>query len=95
MIRCYAHTDTQSFTLSSHSFTRAANCLESLISQVVKRVVTIPASTVPAKPFHTMDASAPPSDNAYDAVVIGTGLPNAILAAALARVGRRVLHIDR
>ena len=37
----------------------------------------------------------PPSDNAYDAVVIGTGLPNAILAAALARVGKRVLHIDR
>ena len=37
----------------------------------------------------------PPSDNVFDAVVIGTGLPNAILAAALSRIGRRVLHIDR
>lgn len=31
----------------------------------------------------------------FDAVVIGTALPNAILAAALARVDKRVLHIDR
>lgn len=31
----------------------------------------------------------------FDAVVIGTGLPNAILAAALARIDKRVLHLDR
>ena len=30
----------------------------------------------------------------FDAIVIGTGLPNAMVAAALARVGRRVLHLD-
>eukprot|EP00038_Savillea_parva_P021718 m.35858 g.35858 ORF g.35858 m.35858 type:complete len:665 (+) comp5336_c0_seq2:190-2184(+) len=32
--------------------------------------------------------------DSFDAVVIGTGLPNAILAAALARIEKRVLHID-
>ncbi|XP_077983640.1 rab proteins geranylgeranyltransferase component A 2-like isoform X2 [Glandiceps talaboti] len=31
----------------------------------------------------------------YDAIVIGTGVPESILAAALARIGQGVLHIDR
>ncbi|XP_021352296.1 rab proteins geranylgeranyltransferase component A 2-like isoform X1 [Mizuhopecten yessoensis] len=34
-----------------------------------------------------------PSD--FDVVVLGTGLPESILAAALSRVGQKVLHIDR
>ena len=33
-------------------------------------------------------------DTAYDVIVVGTGLTESIAAAALARVGRKVLHID-
>eukprot|EP00036_Acanthoecidae_sp_10tr_P023642 CAMPEP_0206318496 /NCGR_PEP_ID=MMETSP0106_2-20121207/17219_1 /ASSEMBLY_ACC=CAM_ASM_000206 /TAXON_ID=81532 /ORGANISM="Acanthoeca-like sp., Strain 10tr" /LENGTH=137 /DNA_ID=CAMNT_0053750197 /DNA_START=1 /DNA_END=410 /DNA_ORIENTATION=+ len=36
-----------------------------------------------------------PDDAKFDAVVLGTGLPNAILAAALSRIGKTVLHLDR
>ena len=36
-------------------------------------------------PFHTP----------FDAVVMGTGLTECILAAAFARAGRKVLHLDR
>jgi RAB protein geranylgeranyltransferase component A len=31
----------------------------------------------------------------YDVIVIGTGLTESILAAALSRIGKIVLHIDR
>ena len=31
----------------------------------------------------------------YDVVVVGTGLTESILAAALSRIGKTVLHIDR
>ncbi|XP_031566062.1 rab proteins geranylgeranyltransferase component A 2-like [Actinia tenebrosa] len=31
----------------------------------------------------------------YDAIVLGTGLPESVVAAALARVGQKVLHLDR
>eukprot|EP00123_Amoebidium_parasiticum_P010416 comp20091_c0_seq1/m.24746 comp20091_c0_seq1/g.24746 ORF comp20091_c0_seq1/g.24746 comp20091_c0_seq1/m.24746 type:complete len:698 (-) comp20091_c0_seq1:488-2581(-) len=31
----------------------------------------------------------------YDVVVVGTGLPESIVAAALARIGKKVLHVDR
>jgi Rab proteins geranylgeranyltransferase component A len=33
-------------------------------------------------------------DSYYDAVVLGTGLAESILAAALARAGKTVLHLD-
>ena len=31
----------------------------------------------------------------YDTIVLGTGLTTSILAAALAKAGQRVLHVDR
>jgi RAB protein geranylgeranyltransferase component A len=31
----------------------------------------------------------------YDVIVIGTGITESILAAALSRVGKIVLHLDR
>ena len=31
----------------------------------------------------------------YDAIILGTGMPESILAAALARIGMKVLHLDR
>ncbi len=31
----------------------------------------------------------------YDVIIAGTGLTESILAAALARIGKTVLHIDR
>ncbi|EDO49686.1 predicted protein, partial [Nematostella vectensis] len=31
----------------------------------------------------------------YDAIVLGTGLPEAVVAAALSRIGLKVLHLDR
>lgn len=31
----------------------------------------------------------------YDVIIVGTGLTESILAAALARIGKIVLHIDR
>ena len=33
--------------------------------------------------------------NRYDVLIIGTGLSECILAAALARSGQKVLHIDQ
>ena len=36
-----------------------------------------------------------PLGDIFDAVVVGTGLPESILAAALARAGQKVLHIDQ
>ena len=33
-------------------------------------------------------------DTAYDVIVVGTGLTEAVAAAALARSGRKVLHLD-
>lgn len=33
-------------------------------------------------------------ETAYDVIVVGTGLTEAAVAAALARSGRRVLHLD-
>ena len=35
-----------------------------------------------------------PLDEVFDAIVVGTGLTEALLAAALARIGKRVLHLD-
>eukprot|EP00118_Oscarella_pearsei_P018632 m.191844 g.191844 ORF g.191844 m.191844 type:complete len:101 (+) comp39453_c0_seq53:231-533(+) len=32
--------------------------------------------------------------NEYDAIILGTGLVEAVVAAALARSGQKVLHID-
>lgn len=40
------------------------------------------------------DAPALLSERSYDAVVVGTGLAEAILAAALALSGSSVLHLD-
>lgn len=31
----------------------------------------------------------------YDVIIVGTGLTESILAAALSRIGKSVLHIDR
>lgn len=31
----------------------------------------------------------------YDVIIVGTGLTESILAAALSRIGKIVLHIDR
>ena len=31
----------------------------------------------------------------YDVIIVGTGLSESILAAALSRIGKSVLHIDR
>ena len=31
----------------------------------------------------------------YDAIIAGTGLTETILAAALSRIGKSVLHLDR
>ena len=31
----------------------------------------------------------------YDVIIVGTGLTESILAAALSRIGKTVLHIDR
>ncbi len=31
----------------------------------------------------------------YDCIIVGTGLTESILSAALSRVGKNVLHIDR
>jgi RAB protein geranylgeranyltransferase component A len=31
----------------------------------------------------------------YDIIIVGTGLTESILAAALSRIGKVVLHIDR
>jgi RAB protein geranylgeranyltransferase component A len=31
----------------------------------------------------------------YDAIIVGTGLTETILAAALSRIGKSVLHLDR
>eukprot|EP00124_Ichthyophonus_hoferi_P003281 Ihof_evm4s276 gene=Ihof_evmTU4s276 len=39
--------------------------------------------------------STPPQEEEYDVIVLGTGLPESILAAAYSRIGQRVLHIDR
>jgi len=33
-------------------------------------------------------------ETAYDVIVVGTGVTEAAVAAALARSGRRVLHLD-
>ncbi|GFU28549.1 rab proteins geranylgeranyltransferase component A 2 [Nephila pilipes] len=33
--------------------------------------------------------------NSFDVIVVGTGLPECIVAAAAARVGKKVLHMDR
>ncbi|TMW68992.1 hypothetical protein Poli38472_001148 [Pythium oligandrum] len=41
----------------------------------------------------TMDATL--LETEYDAVVVGTGMAEAILAGALARVGKKVLHLDQ
>ncbi|XP_038055645.1 rab proteins geranylgeranyltransferase component A 2-like [Patiria miniata] len=39
--------------------------------------------------------AAPDLPTEYDEIVLGTGLQESILAAALARIGHRVLHLDR
>lgn len=31
----------------------------------------------------------------YDIIIVGTGLTESILAAAFARIGKTVLHVDR
>ncbi len=31
----------------------------------------------------------------YDVIIVGTGLTESILAAALSRIGKTVLHLDR
>lgn len=36
----------------------------------------------------------PLSQTEYDVVILGTGLPESILAASLALAGSRVLHLD-
>ena len=36
----------------------------------------------------------PLAETEYDVIVVGTALPHAVAAAALARIGRRVLHVD-
>lgn len=33
--------------------------------------------------------------NDYDVIIVGTGLSESILSAALSRIGKSVLHIDR
>jgi ribulose 1,5-bisphosphate synthetase/thiazole synthase len=33
-------------------------------------------------------------DTAYDVIIVGTGLTETVAAAALARSGRKVLHLD-
>lgn len=38
--------------------------------------------------------SEPLAQTEYDVVILGTGLPESILAAALALAGSRVLHLD-
>jgi RAB protein geranylgeranyltransferase component A len=44
-----------------------------------------------------MTDSVPPTpeDDAYDLVIEGTGLTESILAAAAARAGKKVIHIDK
>ncbi|KAJ1972205.1 hypothetical protein H4R35_004805 [Dimargaris xerosporica] len=41
-----------------------------------------------------MDPMAGLDETVYDCIVLGTGLPESIVAGALARSGRRVLHLD-
>ena len=46
--------------------------------------------------FTTMDTPAPDTDdNKYDLLIEGTGLPQSILAAAVSRLGKKVIHIDK
>jgi len=44
----------------------------------------------------TMDTPAPDTeDNKYDLLIEGTGLTQSILAAAVSRLGKKVIHIDK
>ena len=47
---------------------------------------------VPTKEGGRMDA--PLDETSYDVIVVGTGLVQSLVAAAAARIGRRVLHLD-
>ncbi|KAJ3165126.1 hypothetical protein HDU88_004845 [Geranomyces variabilis] len=52
----------------------------------------------PAAQPHSPPPSPPPppaDPTHFDAIVLGTGLTNSIIAAALVRAGKSVLHIDR
>src|SRR5437764_733450 len=46
-------------------------------------------------PSKTMLDSSPLSETLWDAVIAGTSLREALLAAALSRSGKHVLHVDK
>ena len=53
-----------------------------------QRALAVPLSTTLSAMEEWLD------DTSYDVIVVGTGLTESITAAALARSGRKVLHLD-